>query len=67
METFDTKDVEWIVNEPFKESPWGPLIAYNPKTKKMEEIRPPYSRIDENGSTWYVFEKPITGITIGTF
>ena len=41
-----------------------PLIAYNTKTGKMEEVRPPYTYIDDNGATWHVLDKPITGITI---
>ena len=40
------------------------MIAYNVKTEQMEDVKPPYTYIDENGSTWHVFDKPITGIKI---
>lgn len=68
METFDTKDAKWTVHERWaKGAPWEPLVAYNTKTERMEIVQPPYTYIDENGGTWHVLDKPITGITIGTF
>jgi hypothetical protein len=66
LEPFDTNNVKFAVYSRWpKGVPWEPLIAYNPKTGAMEEVKPPYIYIDENGSTWHVLDKPITGITIG--
>ena len=44
-----------------------PLMAYNLKTEKMEEVTPPYTYVDDNGNVWHVLDKPITGVAIGSF
>jgi hypothetical protein len=69
LETFDTNNAKFTIYTRWPKGalPWEPLIAYNIKTEKMEEVKPPYTYIDENGSTWNVLDKPITGIKIGSF